>query len=153
MDRARGPIEIPVLELWQISLITFFGALLLALIGWLVMRYLSKRTHTRPQKTPDFIALEQLKTAAQTTADDDKTFAMLSSHALRHYFETVKGMDEPGKTTDEFIRNLETNDLTDPATRTALANLLHQCDQIKFAGVQLAQEERQQLTENGSRPR
>ena len=147
LDRARGPVEIPLLEPWQISLITFFGALLLGLIGWLVLRYLRTQKKNVPKEPPHSIAIAELNKAAQTTVDNDKAFATLNAQALRRYFAKGSDMYTHGKTTDEFIQTLETDDLPDSATRTSLANILHQCDQIKFAGVQLTQEERQQLTE------
>jgi len=149
LDRLRGPVEIPPLELWQVSLITLLGALILSLIGWLILRYLRYRKKNVLNLPPHEIAIGQLKIAAQEANGDDKYFAVLSAQAIRHYFAGVNDTNMPGKTTDEFIQSLETDPLVDSATRTLLSNFLHECDQIKFAGVQLTDKNRQSLTEDG----
>lgn len=148
LDRVRGPVEIPFLETWQIILLVAFGIILIGLIGWYLIKYIRRKKNCCSQITPVEAATKELEYAASLTAGDDERFAVLTSMALRNYFEASKAVDALGKTTDEFLKSLDTGTLFDADARNILAEFLQQCDHVKFARSPLTQEERQKLTQN-----
>ena len=148
LDRTRGPIEIPFLETWQTTLITLLCLVVAALISWKFLRYIQAKKKRNATVSPQDTAVAELKSAAELTAKDDERFAVLSSLALRRYFETSKGIDALGRTTDEFLKDLSDHSLLNADTRKLLAECLQHCDRVKFAQAALAQTERQALTKS-----
>jgi hypothetical protein len=79
-------------------------------------------------------ALERLRGASRTTrADVDRWYVDLSQ-VLRVYVEERFGVRAPERTTEEFLREIETGDGLLQRHREALAGFLSQCDLVKFAG-------------------
>ena len=147
-DRIRGPIEIPFLETWQITLITLLGILITGLLAWKLVQYIRKQKNTHTPVSPREAAIAELESAAALTDDNNERFAVMSSLALRRYFETGKGMNALGKTTDEFLKSPDTLTWLDADARSLLAEFLKLCDRAKFAQLPLAREERRTLTES-----
>ena len=107
LDSVRGPVDIPLFEPWQIGIITALGLLLIALLTWGITRFIrSRRKRTRAIQ-PHIAALAELETAAAYTTGDDDRFAVLSSRALRRYFEARSGIPALEKTTLEFLNSLK----------------------------------------------
>jgi hypothetical protein len=150
LARVRGPIEIPPYEPWQIGVMIALGALALGLLGWGIVRFLRARRNRPPQLAPRSTALAELKTAAELTTDDDERFAVLSSLALRRYFENGKGIAALGRTTLEFLQALEDNSLLNAEAQASLTDFLEHCDRVKFAQASLTQSERGALTESAT---
>ena len=146
LDRVRGPIEIPLYEPWQIGLILTLGILALGLLYWGIARFLRARKNRIQKIQPDIAALAELKTAAELTTDDDERFAVLSSLALRRYFETDKGIATLGRTTLEFLKELECHSQLNTEARASLSEFLEHCDRVKFAQASLTQMQRNALT-------
>ncbi len=146
LDRVRGPVEIPFMEPWQIALVTLLGLIIAALLGWKLLASIrSKRNQPTPM-APQDAAIAELESAAKLTADDNERFAVLSSMALRRYFETGKGIEALGRTTDEFLKDLNNHALLNADARRSLAECLTLCDQVKFAQAALTEKERSALT-------
>ena len=146
LDRVRGPIEIPPYEPWQIGVMIALGVLALGLLTWGIIRFLRARKNRTRQAQPHITALAELKAAAELTTDDDERFAVLSSLALRRYFETGKGIAALGRTSLEFLQALEGNARFNADARTALTEFLEHCDRVKFAQASLTESERNALT-------
>ena len=146
-ERVRPPIEIPPLETWQIALGIIAAVLVVALVSWLIFRYFCRQKNQVTPTSPHSAAIAELHAAAELAPDDER-FAVLSSQALRRYFETGKGIDVFGKTTDEFLTSLETHAFLTPDARNLLTDFLRQCDQVKFAGESLEEAERHSLIES-----
>lgn len=147
LDHLRGPIEIPFMEPWQIAAIALLIVVVISLMGWILFRYARRHNEPMPMSPKD-AAVAELKSAAELTANNDEQFAVLSSMALRRYFETGKGIYALGKTTDEFLQSLNENPLLNTDSRKSLAAFMQRCDQVKFARTPLTEAERRGLTES-----
>lgn len=147
LDRMRGPVEIPVLEPWQIVAIALLIFAIAGLLGWILLQKIRKQTNLAPIAPKD-AALAELKSAAETTDEDDERFAVLSSLALRRYFEEGKGIQALGKTTEEFLKRLNEHTCLTEDSRKSLAAFMQRCDRVKFAQAPLTAAERLELTES-----
>ncbi len=146
LDRVRGPIEIPPYEPWQIAVMIALSILALGCLTWGMVRFLRARKNRTPQAQPHITALAELKAAAELTTEDDERFAVLSSLALRRYFETGKGIAALGRTSLQFLQALEGHPQLNSDARTSLSDLLEHCDRVKFAQASLTESERNALT-------
>ncbi|CAA6691403.1 MULTISPECIES: hypothetical protein [unclassified Lentimonas] len=148
LDHVRGPIEIPPFEPWQLGVMIALGLIALGLLIWGIVRFVRARKNRAEQLQPHTTAFAELKTAAKCTAGDDERFAVLSSLALRRYFETGKGIPTLGRTTLEFLKALDGHALLYTEARASLATFLEHCDRVKFAQAALTEDERNALTES-----
>lgn len=146
LEHVRGPIEIPPYEPWQIGVMIALGGLAVGLLIWGMIHWARKQrtTHLHAHTA----AFAELQTAAECTAADDERFAVLSSLALRRYFETGKGIPALGRTTPEFLQALEGHSLLNDDARSSLTEFLEHCDRVKFAQATLCESERHALTES-----
>ena len=148
LDNVRGPIEIPPYEPWQIGVMIALGVIALGLLFWGIARFIRARNNRDAQLQPHTTAFAELKTAAECTAGDDERFAVLSSLALRRYFEKGKGIATLGRTTLEFLKALDGHALLNTEARASLSAFLEHCDRVKFAQASLTEGERNALTES-----
>lgn len=143
LDRVRGAIEIPAYEPWQIVLAVLCGLFFLGLILWAFLR----RRKKSPSPCPPYeTALSELGAAAEL-ADDDERFAVLTSTALRRYFENELGLRFTARTSEEFLRSLKGNSRLDTAYQAQLGEVLAAFDRIKFARSTVAAEDRVRLSQ------
>ncbi len=147
LDQVRGPVEIPAYEPWQIALFIALGLLAAALLIWGMIAILRSCRNRTPEVSPQATALAELDTAAQLTTGDDERFAVLSSLALRRYFEEGLNIRSTARTSEEFLNSLKGTPRIEEEDQSALANFLSQCDAIKFARMPVAPEQRNALTE------
>ena len=150
LDRVRGPIEIPPYEPWQIGVIIALVLLALGLLIWGIVRFVRARSNRTRTAAPHLTALAELKTAAELTKEDDERFAVLSSLALRRYFETGKGIAALGRTSLEFLQALDGHPQINPEARSSLTEFLEYCDRVKFAQASLTEAQRSALTESAT---
>ena len=150
LDRVRGPIEIPPYEAWQIGVIIALAILALSLLTWGILRYMRARSNRTQAELPHLIARAELKTAAELTLKDDERFAILSSLALRRYFETGKGIAALGRTSREFLQGLDGHPQMNSEARSSLTEFLEHCDRVKFAQASLSAAERSALTDSAT---
>jgi hypothetical protein len=148
LDRVRGPIPIPMFEPWQIGVILILGILALGLLAWAITHFRRAYKKRLAVSAPHAAALAELDAAGQLTTGDDERFAVLSSLALRRYFETAQSIPALGKTTLEFLRSLDAHPALDAADRTLLADFLERCDRVKFARASISTQDRQALSAN-----
>ncbi len=150
LDRVRGPIEIPPYEPWQIGVMITLAVLILGLLIWCIVRFLRTRNNRTQTELPHLTALSELNTAAELTTEDDERFAVLSSLALRRYFETGKGIAALGRTSREFLHALDGHPQINLEARSSLTEFLEHCDRVKFAKASLTAAERSALTESAT---
>ncbi len=114
-------------------------AALLALVGgwwwW--------RAHARRRPLPEAVALpahvkalralQRLRGSPRTTPADIERFYVEVSDVLRTYVEERFGVHAPERTTEEFLRDLDTCDHLLRTQRAELERFLSQCDLVKFA--------------------
>ena len=150
LDRVRGPIEIPPFEPWQIGVIIALAVLALSVLIWGILRFMRARSNRSQAELPHLTARAELKAAAELTTNDDERFAVLSSMALRRYFETGKGIAALGRTSLEFLQGLDGHPQMIPEARSSLTEFLEHCDRVKFAQASLTAAERSALTESAT---
>lgn len=150
LDRVRGPIEIPPFEPWQIGVIIALAVLALSVLIWGILRFMRARSNRSQAKLPHLTARAELKAAAELTTNDDERFAVLSSMALRRYFETGKGIAALGRTSLEFLQGLDGHPQMNPEARSSLTEFLEHCDRVKFAQASLTATERSALTNSAT---
>jgi len=150
LDRVRGPIEIPPFEPWQIGVIIALAVLALSVLIWGILRFMRARSNRSQAELPHLTARAELKAAAELTTNDDERFAVLSSMALRRYFETSKGIAALGRTSLEFLQGLDGHPQMNPEARSSLTEFLEHCDRVKFAQASLTATERSALTNSAT---
>ena len=126
-------------------LFALLGLVVIVLLGWMLFKIIRSKSNQPPSMAPQDAAIAELESAAKLTAGDDERFAVLSSMALRRYFETSKGIEALGRTTDEFLKGLNNHAALNTDARRSLAECLTLCDQVKFAQTALTQKERRAL--------
>ena len=150
LDRVRGPIEIPPFEPWQIGVIIALAVIALSVLIWGILRFMRARSNRSQAELPHLTARAELKDAAELTTNDDERFAVLSSMALRRYFETGKGIAALGRTSLEFLQGLDGHPQMNPEARSSLTEFLEHCDRVKFAQASLTATERSALTNSAT---
>ena len=78
-------------------------------------------------------ALQRLRSAPRTTAAEIEAFYVEVSAVLRLYLEERFGLRAPERTTEEFLRELESGAALAREHRAELKQFLSQCDLVKFA--------------------
>jgi hypothetical protein len=71
---------------------------------------------------------------------------VLSSRALRRYFEARSGIPALEKTTLEFLNSLKDHPKLNAEASAALLEFMQHCDRVKFARASLSTAQRQSLT-------
>lgn len=146
IERLRGPVEIPPYEPWQLALAAIFAAIVLGLLAWWAFRLWRQHARRPRPVSPREAALAELDAAQRLTADDDERFTLLTSGALRRYFEDAWMIPALDRTTEEFLSALAPHAILEAEAQSSLRSCLALCDQVKFARRQLRAEERTQLT-------
>ena len=144
LDRVRGPVEIPLFETWQVITVASIVILVCAVLLWFCVRYLRSTSNRRQPLSATQVALAELD-AATSFADDDERFAVLTSGALRRYFENGLHIPSYGRTSEEFLRSLKGNTLLDGSFNQSLERFFTQCDAMKFARKASNEQERAAL--------
>jgi len=126
---------------WLLPVIVVVALALVGLAAWLIMR-------KRPQRvlSPAEEARLLLGEAADLAgAQDDKSFSVTVSDALRVYLERRYALRAPEQTTEEFLQSAgDSHRLPEQSLKT-LAEFLELCDLAKFAQHAFGDDERQRL--------
>ena len=69
LDRVRGPVDIPLLETWQIVLIVLLGLIVASLLGWKLFQSIRAKKSRHTQLSPYDVAIAELESATYLTAD------------------------------------------------------------------------------------
>ncbi|MEZ5962216.1 MAG: hypothetical protein R3F56_00090 [Planctomycetota bacterium] len=144
---APAPPFAPHVDLLPWMLGTAGVALLGLLVWW--WRRRPRRLRQAADETPlpphvlALRALARLRSAPRATPDEVDAFYVEVSRILRDYLERRFGVHAPERTTEEFLAELNAQGSQgplDPAQRNALAGFLRQCDLVKFARLQPAED-------------
>jgi hypothetical protein len=139
---ANWPARIPS-WLWVLPMI----ALIAALAGWLVRRFLSKpRTILQipppePAHERALRALRALKNKGWIETENAEPFYIELSAITRRYIEDRFGIRAPELTTEEFIREAARSTLLTGPQQDLIKNFLEQADLVKFARFRPARSE------------
>jgi hypothetical protein len=114
------------------------GAVLLALSGWGLWRWLRRRRRPRVP-LPFEIALQLLEAMrALMQPEDAREFSIAVSDVVRRYIEERFSVTATHRTTEEFLHDLlESSHAPLARHRALLSEFLQQCDLVKFAGMSL----------------
>lgn len=77
--------------------------------------------------------LQRWRSASRTTPAEIEAFYVGVSQVLRVYLEDRFGLHAPERTTEEFLRDLDTGSVLARSHRAELNRFLSQCDLVKFA--------------------
>lgn len=128
----RPPVAIPSgwEWLWWVA-----GALIIALLCYLLWRWLRKRqalAQVVPVVPPHVRALRSLEDALGQIGDA-RTFCIMVSDTIRFYLEERFAFRAPERTTEEFLYELQATNLLTDAQKLSLGDFLERCDLVKFA--------------------
>ena len=146
----RGPksvVEIPVPEKPPILLWSSIGGvvLLLALAALLWKKHARKQRLRSPQEIA-LSSLTVLETSRETIAAE--AFANRAAQTVRQYIAARFGLDAPRRTTEEFLRDLASQQSSPLIGESDhLRAFLKSCDLAKFAGSHLDATQRDELLE------
>lgn len=152
----KGLIEI--LPFWRehIVLILILTALLcLGIILFLYFKF-KKIKHIRtkpnlPQLTPYEQAIKDLVDAREFMKPGfDKLLSTKSSDIIRQYLEKAFQLQASEKTTEEFLHDVQTNQVFNGKALDTLVGFLEMCDLAKFAKIEFTNNEQQILFEKAN---
>lgn len=139
----KPPLEIPSGWSW---LLWSLGALLAAaLIAGLVFWLRRARQTPPPPPVPPHVRARQRLEAALDLLAEPKPFVIEVSDTLRGYLEERFNFRAPERTTEEFLRELQTTALLNDAQKLSLADFLQRCDLVKFARYEPTERELRDL--------
>lgn len=140
----RGPVEIPSGWAWVWR--TLF-ALAIAALGWWAWHVWQKRRKEGPVEAavpPAQTARERLREALWLI-NQPQPFCFAITEIVRAYLEQQFGLRAPERTTEEFLGELQQSLALDQRHKGALEDFLLRCDLVKFARLEPAQAELEEL--------
>ena len=110
-------------------------ALALAVAAFLYWRWWRKQKASVPTVplVPAHIRAKQKLAEAIALINQPKPFCILVSDTVRYYLEERFDIHAPERTTEEFLRELQTTTLLLKDQKESLENFLESCDLVKFA--------------------
>jgi hypothetical protein len=140
----KPPIEISSGLAW---LWWTLGGLMILVALVLAWRYAHRRmTHipvTPP--VPAHLRAKQMLERALAFIVEPKQFCTLVSNTIRTYLEERFNFRAPERTTEEFLRELQTTDLLTAEQKESLGKFLESCDLVKFAKYEPRENELREL--------
>lgn len=146
----RPPVEIPNPWLWVALALGLVA--LVAGAFWLV-RWWKLRASMPPvvPRIPPQVRARQKLNEALRFIEEPRTFCFLVSDALRIYLEERFQLRAPERTTEEFLEELKTSAVLKTEQKETLSHFLSQCDLVKFARHEPAQNELEALHRTAGR--
>lgn len=141
----KPPVDIPAPpEVFPYAWVVWggVGAVALALLSWGIWKWFRRKNSLTPEQR----ALLSLGELNQGELGND-AFVMKVSHVLKGFFEEQNLFAAVRQTTEEFLSSLKNNDKLN-AHRDTLKKFFEQCDLVKFAGGNLADEQRKELIDS-----
>ncbi len=127
---------------------TLLGATLVALALWLWWR---NRPKPQPVIIPPHVRAREKLEAALLLINDPRAFCTAVSDAVRWYLEERFQLRAPERTTEEFLRDLQTTTHLNSEQKQSLGAFLEHCDLVKFARFEPAEATLRELHESALR--
>ncbi len=110
-------------------------ALALAIAAFLYWRWRQQKKATAPTRppVPAHIRAKQKLAEAMALINQPKPFCTLVSDTVRYYLEERFDIHAPERTTEEFLRELQSTNLLLKDQKESLGTFLASCDLVKFA--------------------
>ncbi len=114
------------------------GVILLAGGYMILRRRRTDRKTAEPQLSPQELANRELRAliSGKLSETDVKAFFVELTGIVRRYIERSTGVRAPEQTTEEFLREVNDNNLFPHETNARLGAFLESADLVKFAGYQ-----------------
>ena len=140
----KPPLEIPEGLAW---LWWTLGALAVLTVLWLMWRHYQQRSTqvNLPPPVPAHIRARQKLAEALALLSQPKPFCILVSDTVRLYLEERFNFHAPERTTEEFLRELQSTNLLAGEQKDSLGRFLESCDLVKFAKYEPGERELQEL--------
>jgi len=140
----RGVVEIPSGWLW------FWRglfALAVAALGWWAWRLWQKRAQqvAIANIIPAEVTARERLREALSLIDQPQPFCFAIAEIIRTYLESQFGLRAPEQTTEEFLTDLQRSIVLDHSHKLVLEDFLTRCDLVKFARVEPARVELEDL--------
>lgn len=141
------PVEIGFWTPRNTSLAVLCGVLLLALLFWLLRRWLKRARPLPPPPDPVKTALKALDhLSSQTSLElSPKEFAAAVAGVIRRFLESKHGLNAPRQTTEEFLEATERSNRFALPVREQMRLFLGHCDALKFSRLEASEEARKDL--------
>lgn len=128
----KPPIDIPTGQEW--FWLALAGVALLALLWFAWRRWRRKAAATPPpEPIPPHIRARQRLQEALSLLHAPREFCIMVSDTVRWYLEERFALRAPERTTEEFLRELQSSPLLSGMQKRGLADFLERCDLVKFA--------------------
>ena len=133
---ASDPVELPDQFNPVIVWSSIVGILLMTVLLWLWKRR-QRSVPPEPQLSPHQLAQLELKQLIEKrlAETDVKAFYVELTAVVRRFIERTTGIRAPEQTTEEFLREIVSNNVFTAEEQLRLANFLESADLVKFAGV------------------
>src|SRR4051794_27312980 len=143
---ARPPVPVPndwAWAWWLGGTLLAVAAITAALVWWR-----KKLVTPKPVVViPPHVRAKQKLAAALQLISDPKAFCTVVSDTLRVYLEERFLFHAPDRTTEEFLIELQTTHHLTPDQKISLADFLQNCDLVKFARFEPAEQNLRSLHE------
>ena len=136
------PLELPEDRMAFAWLWAICGIMLLVGGYLMVRRRRMAKQKAEPQLSPQELANRELRAliSRKLSETDVKAFFVELTGIVRRYIERSTGVRAPEQTTEEFLREVNANNLFPHETNARLGAFLESADLVKFAGYQPDQE-------------
>jgi hypothetical protein len=135
---------------WFPGLLALLGVIVLGgalgTAGALWLRRRGSRPHGLASDLTALLEIERLEREASQGRLVASHYAAELSRIVRTFLEERLSLAATRQTTPEFLASVQQSTILLPAQQRSLKEFLEQCDLVKFAGVQLQEEQRQALT-------
>jgi hypothetical protein len=128
--------------LWIALAVLAVAAVLFALWKWWQIR---KANIPVEPPVPAHIRAKQKLEEALALISQPKEFCVMVSDTVRLYLEERFDFRAPERTTEEFLRELNSTDLLSDAQKESLGGFLESCDLVKFAKYEPREPELREL--------
>ncbi len=129
------PIKPPVVirNPWAIAAWSTGITLAIVLIALGIWFWWKRRPAAQPVIIPPHVRAREKLNAALLLLNDPRAFCIAVSDAVRVYLEERFHLRAPERTTEEFLRDLQTTTHLSAEQKQTLAAFLERCDLVKFA--------------------
>ncbi|MDG2131785.1 MAG: hypothetical protein P8K08_27575 [Fuerstiella sp.] len=136
------PVELDAAGVAPTWLWAVVGVITLLVAYTMVRRRRRGRQTAEPQVSPQELASRELRDliSRKLSETDVKAFFMELTGIVRRYIERSTGVHAPEQTTEEFLREVNTNSLFADEINARLGAFLESADLVKFAGYHPDQE-------------
>jgi len=132
------PLELPKSSRgFTFAVTTIFLFVLVGLV-FILWRMKRRRINVLPELTPQQLAYRELNDLlnGKLSKTDVKEFFVQLTAVVRRYIERTTGVNAPDQTTEEFLREVNQQNLFAEAENARLESFLESADLVKFAGYQ-----------------